>query len=82
MLFGFGVSVLFGHAEIDEVDLGGGVNAVEGVVENDGSWINRVGVNGSSGFVGSRYSSDEEIVGFDIAVNQVAFVNGLYPCDL
>ena len=55
MLLCFGISILFGHAKIEDV------NDVDGF-----------GVG----------SADEEIVGLDIAIDEVLFVNGLYSRQL
>jgi hypothetical protein len=52
VLFRLGVTILLGHAKIDDVDDIGGF----------GAW-----------------SADEEIVRFDISVDEVLFVNRLYP---
>jgi hypothetical protein len=55
VLFGFGVSVLFGHAKINDV--------------ND---VGRFGV----------WSTYQEIIGFDVAVDEVLFVDGLHSGEL
>jgi hypothetical protein len=52
VLFRLGVTILLGHAKIDDVDDIGGFGA---------------------------RSADEEIVRFDISVDEVLFVDRLYP---
>jgi hypothetical protein len=55
VLFGLGVAVLLGHAEVDDV--------------------NSVGALGAG-------TTDEKVVGFDITVDEVLFVDRLYPSEL
>ena len=50
MLFGLGIAILLGHAEVDDVDDIGGFGAG---------------------------AADEEVVGFDVSINEVFLVNGL-----
>lgn len=55
MLFGFGVTILFGHAKVHHVN-------------NVGSLC--------------IWSTNEEVVGFDVAIDQVLLVDGLHPRQL
>ena len=51
-MFGLGISILFGHAKVDDMDDVGGFRA---------------------------RTADEEVVGLDIAVDEVLLVDGLNP---
>ena len=55
MLLGLGISILFGHSEIDYVNYVGGLG---------------------------RGSTDEEIIRFDISIDEILFVNDLHSRQL